>query len=552
MSALNLTIANDQLNLNANRAYKETGLPSAPPDNRSFTEKYADIERLRVQLYSEFNQLTDGTNANKIVSGLSPDEVQFIVSKLPLIKRDMNELYSTGFPAQVFKIYLNRLMRKLQLTSGVELGLQQETGEDILMSLDNILEIIPSRQDLADLRQAVLGATGGQRVAEIINLLSEALPNLDLLGEISQAQQAEILEKLNYALDNLPSKADLRKAVEQLYISIASQSSRETTKSLQRLEELVKLTPQQLNELQTVKEQMKRDAENEPIEAEVEFLPTLEELKSGRQQFPTLEEWKTGKIKDAKGRTIKAFKRPQKQSVLFVLSERGEIPYSNYDLTKGANQTVSEMDRIYEEWYNTKVTEPVIAEPVPEGSGMKKRRNRMRGKGINVVKPDNVDMSKGFQKVPSYVPFGKYLVNSHRLDNDNILMVRTAKGGAIKEIPATKITPKLSGVFKRIIDGGLLDFDGLSDLSAEDKQMLYNVSSKAQIAHKLSIPKPNKDEEEIENNRFIILKGEIMAGNDNPKLVKELKTMIVRFMNQRKIPRGEAQDILLDLASLGY
>jgi hypothetical protein len=168
------------------------------------------------------------------------------------------------------------------------------------------------------------------------------------------------------------------------------------------------------------------------------------------------------------------------------------------------------------------------------------------------VKPENVDLTKGYAKVASYVPFGRYLVNTHRLDNDGILMLRTAKGGAIPAIPSTKITPKLSGVFKRIIDGGLLDFDGLNGLSAEDKSLLYNVSSKAQIAHKLSIPKPNKDEEDREDNRFMVLKGEILAGNDNPKLVKELKTMIVRFMNQRKLPRGEAQDILLDLASLGY
>jgi hypothetical protein len=113
---LNLTIANDQLNLNANRAYKETGLPSAQPDNRSFTEKYADITKLKTDLYSEFNRLTDGTNANQIVSELTPDEVQFIVSKLPIIKRDMQDQYATGFPADVFRMYLKKLMRKLRLT----------------------------------------------------------------------------------------------------------------------------------------------------------------------------------------------------------------------------------------------------------------------------------------------------------------------------------------------------------------------------------------------------------------------------------------------------
>jgi hypothetical protein len=353
-------------------------------------------------------------------------------------------------------------------------------------------------------------------------------------------------------MDNLPSKVELRQALEQLYIALASQSSRETTKTLQRIEDLLKLTPQQLNELQTVKEQIKREAENEPIEAEAMVIEpqVIQAIVSGEQPYPTPEEFKNRKKtkKTSTGSLTKAYSREDKKAILQTLSDKGEIPYTRTQL-RTTDTNVADYDRIYEEWYNSRKT---TGEPVPEGSGMKKRRNRMRGKGINVVKPENVDMSRGIQKIPSYVPFGRYLVNTHRLDNDNILMMRTAKGGAIKEIPATKVTPKLSGVFKRIIDGGLLDFDGLSDLSAEDKQMLYNVSSKAQIAHKLSIPKPNKDEQEKEENRFMVLKGEIIAGNDNPKLVKELKTMIVRLMNQRKLPRGEAQDILLDLASLGY
>ena len=53
-------------------------------------------------------------------------------------------------------------------------------------------------------------------------------------------------------------------------------------------------------------------------------------------------------------------------------------------------------------------------------------------------------------------------------------------------------------------------------------------------------------------NRFEILKGEILAGNDNKEMVREFKVMLLRFMNNGRIPRRQGQEILTDLASIGY
>ena len=53
-------------------------------------------------------------------------------------------------------------------------------------------------------------------------------------------------------------------------------------------------------------------------------------------------------------------------------------------------------------------------------------------------------------------------------------------------------------------------------------------------------------------NKFEILKGEILAGNDNKEMVKNFKIMLLRFMNSGKIPRRQGQEILTDLVSMGY
>jgi hypothetical protein len=68
----------------------------------------------------------------------------------------------------------------------------------------------------------------------------------------------------------------------------------------------------------------------------------------------------------------------------------------------------------------------------------------------------------------------------------------------------------------------------------------------------VSVPTPkSKTEEEQMADRFDILKGEIVAGNDNPKIVKELKVLLMKLINMGRIPRKEAHDILTDLASIG-
>ncbi len=60
-----------------------------------------------------------------------------------------------------------------------------------------------------------------------------------------------------------------------------------------------------------------------------------------------------------------------------------------------------------------------------------------------------------------------------------------------------------------------------------------------------------KSDEEKEMDRFNILSGGIQAGNNNKALVKEFKLMVVKFMNAGRIPRRQAQEILVDIASMG-
>jgi len=184
---------------------------------------------------------------------------------------------------------------------------------------------------------------------------------------------------------------------------------------------------------------------------------------------------------------------------------------------------------------------------LPVGKG----KNIIIGRGIGTARviPSNIDLSLGVKAEPAYVSFGKHLINKHRLLKDNVLMLRTLKGGAITNVPTQKISRGLSKILKTIVGGGNPDFESLNMLTDEDKDVLYKMSKTSRISH--SVPNPNKTAQEKEDSRFELLKGQIASGQDNKDAVKEFKLLLIKMMNQKRIPKGEAIDILTEMAALG-
>jgi hypothetical protein len=188
----------------------------------------------------------------------------------------------------------------------------------------------------------------------------------------------------------------------------------------------------------------------------------------------------------------------------------------------------------------------------------KTKKNIIFGKGLNVipqpkvkVSGKNIDLSKGIESEPAYVPFGTHLLNKHKL-KDNIVMMRTKKGGAITNIPTQKVSNKLSSVLKTISGGGIPAFDSVADLTADDKDLLHKIAKTSKVSDKLSVPNPNKSKQEEEDNRFNILRGEISIGQDNPQAIKEFKILLLKFIREGRVPVGQGKAIMEELLLLGH
>ena len=197
------------------------------------------------------------------------------------------------------------------------------------------------------------------------------------------------------------------------------------------------------------------------------------------------------------------------------------------------------------------------------GSGLpknKKKGNIIFGKGLSsVVMPQpklrveskNIDFSKGINAEPAYVPFGTHLLNKHKL-KDNIVMMRTKKGGAITNLPTQRVNGKLARVLHTICGGGIPQFESVMDLADDDKALLHRITKTSKVSDRLSVPNPNKSKMEEEDNRFNILRGEVSIGNDAPSVIKEFKVLLLKFMREGRVPMGQGKAIMEELLLLGY
>jgi hypothetical protein len=66
--------------------------------------------------------------------------------------------------------------------------------------------------------------------------------------------------------------------------------------------------------------------------------------------------------------------------------------------------------------------------------------------------------------------------------------------------------------------------------------------------NKLKLKRTITDEDKADNERFTILKGEYLAGNNSVALMKELRKIVVKFMTQGKILKQDGMNLLMELS----
>ena len=176
----------------------------------------------------------------------------------------------------------------------------------------------------------------------------------------------------------------------------------------------------------------------------------------------------------------------------------------------------------------------------------------MRGGSVYSLKHDAKWYGNRDNTQDKFVPFGSKLIHQERFLNDNVLNVFYKCGKSDDSFPVRKVNQHFAKVLRSMINNKAPDFEAMNALNDDDKRYLHQLLRATKLQGYYSVPMPDKDDELKDHERFEWCLGQIRAGNNNPDIVRELKLKLMRFRNDKKLPRAEANRILYELNDLGY
>jgi len=574
------TQINDQ-NYNANKTYIRTGqLPVEPTDTRSLTDKLADTQRMKIDLRSKLHSITDGENAGLIVSGLTPDELIFLTQQYAPIFEYMKKNYSVGVPATIFVNYLRRYIEKSNQTMGIEFGLQQSSAQQLIANQQTIMDQMATFNDIRNLADMLMSV--GEMSNELQNefeILSEfifTLPQyMSAVGEEVNAVNKEKMEQLmDYLVEELPTKSDLMELQNELNDAIRLRDRDEITKIINKITGQISGSigedfMEQIEILKTMIQQSGEVMEGKPGPAPQSNIDGFSRyIDENITVTPdTIKDLNILTLKGFMDECFKLLGTTDRNTFIRDITRNEKYPsYSTVQKNKSLLQNVCNALIDYRKELSQKATPPppepsppppetTKAIPTETTKAIPTEGFGMRGRGIraypSMVLDGDVDYNNGISAEPKFIPIGRYLINKNKLNN-NIIAIKRPKGSIITKLPSQRVTKHMGNIIRKIIGGSIPTYDDYNELNDDEKIFLKKIANETQITDKLSIPTPKKSEDDKEINQFEILKGQILSGNDNPDLVKQFKTIILKLSKKDLIPKSQVRDLLIDLTTLGH
>jgi hypothetical protein len=189
---------------------------------------------------------------------------------------------------------------------------------------------------------------------------------------------------------------------------------------------------------------------------------------------------------------------------------------------------------------NQALTQQTNAYNNSQGRGMKKQpfiKNRIKiGKGIT-----------NHEEEPKFRLFGKFMIHMPQLHKDNILNLKYQSNGPIPSIKPVRVDDNYKEFVLDVIHSGRVNDRHFKSLTEPEQNHFIKITRGAGIIEHLKLKTQNHDKEAEELKRLELLIGEVEAGNDNDKMIKEAKTLIKKYVSNGRINKNKGMDMLMIL-----
>ncbi len=148
-----------------------------------------------------------------------------------------------------------------------------------------------------------------------------------------------------------------------------------------------------------------------------------------------------------------------------------------------------------------------------------------------------------------YIPFGRYLLNLKQLQK-NKFMLRTKSRNPVLSFKTLTLTRKTKAIVQKLLKDIEVTFEEIDSLNEDEKNDIDTIISKTDIDTRLRVPNTKRSKLERDLNKFNVLRGSIISGNDSTELLKDFRRLLLQLTNENYISKKECNEVLMEMLKL--
>jgi len=175
---------------------------------------------------------------------------------------------------------------------------------------------------------------------------------------------------------------------------------------------------------------------------------------------------------------------------------------------------------------------------------------RFLGQGVKPISRQRVMVGRGIavKETPSYKQYGKYAVHIPQLEQQDILNVKYKSLGQVPKFKPFPVSDIFRDFMLDLLENGKPNSRVYHQICPKERKVFEEMSIGAGVWNGLGLKRTTTSDDEEEAKRFELLKGEYIAGNNNPKVISELRRLVVKMMSDGRIRKAQGLELLMELS----
>ena len=120
--------------------------------------------------------------------------------------------------------------------------------------------------------------------------------------------------------------------------------------------------------------------------------------------------------------------------------------------------------------------------------------------------------------------------------------------GPVPKFKPTSVSDLFRDFIMDIFENGKPNKRVFSQLDEDERRLFEDMSVGAGLWSSFGLKRTTTSQEQIDDKDFELLRGEYLAGNNNPQVITALRKLTVKLMNNGRLKKSQGMELLMELS----